>query len=129
MRLRANKIENLISATYRFIRDLYHDHIHHSGDQPLWVIRARDEGEAVEKILMQYRQKVKEYHKQAKDLIKTKNFNQAIDTLFSAMGEMQYASSFITLFFDGKRKAFLLSVFKNGISHSDIGLAICEIKL
>jgi len=58
-------------AIYRFIRDVYHKHIHHSGDLPLRPVEVDAENDAIEGILNQYRQKVILYHRIAKDLLVT----------------------------------------------------------
>jgi hypothetical protein len=104
--------ENIL-VIYQYIRDLYHRHIHHSGDIPLHPIEANNENDAIEGILDQYRQKVRDYHSEAKDFIDLRRFDEAIDTISSGRGEMQYAKSFVNLFLVGEQRALLTMVFEN----------------
>gem|GEM_PF-4903875 len=102
-----------VSVIYQFIRDLYHKHIHHSGDIPLRPIEANNENDAKEGFLDQYRQKVMDYHSEAKDFIDSRRFDDAIDIISSGRGEMQYAKSFVNLFFVGEPGELLNRVFEN----------------
>lgn len=56
---------------------------------------------------------MRDYHSEAKDLIDSGEFDIAIDVISSGCGEMQYAKSFVNLFFDGKQKELLTKVFEN----------------
>lgn len=102
-----------ILAIYRFIRDIYHKHIHHSGDLPLRPIEGNDENDAIEGNLDQYRQKVRDYHQEAKDFIDSGKFDDAVDIISSGRGEMQYAKSFVNLFVVGEQREALIRVFEN----------------
>lgn len=102
-----------ISVIYQFFRDLYHKHIPHSGDIPLPPVEANNENDAIERILDQYRQKVRDYHSEAKDFIDLGRLDEANDIISSGRGEMQYAKSFVNLFFVGKHKELLTRVFEN----------------
>ena len=106
-------------AIYRFIRDVYHKHIHHSGDLPLRPVEVDAENDAIEGILNQYRQKVILYHRIAKDLIDSRRVG-AIKEICAGRGEMQYAKTFITLFITGNQKGDLIRIFEN----SDISLGV-----
>ena len=107
-----------ISACYRFVRDIYYQHIHHSGDQLLDPIETNDRPDAIEKILKQYRKKIVEYHRVVRELITLgilKSEDAIIDRISTGRGEMQYAKSFINLFFskDSEQRENLLRVFEN----------------
>lgn len=107
-------------AIYRFIRDVYHKHIHHSGDLPLRPVEVDAENDAIEGILNQYRQKVILYHRIAKDLIDSRRVGVAIKEICAGRGEMQYAKTFITLFITGNQKGDLIRIFEN----SDTSLGV-----
>lgn len=104
---------DVVLTIYRFIRDVYHEHIHHSGDLLLLPVEASTENDAVEGILDQYRRKVVFYHRIAKDLIDLRRYDDAKELILAGRGEMQYAKAFITLFTTGQRKEDLIRIFEN----------------
>jgi len=88
---------------YISIRDFYHSHTHHTkhDDILLKPIRADSKRKAVEKILIQYEEKIIYYHKIIKeDLGQDSEFEQARDLITKAEGEMTYASAFTRLLKD-----------------------------
>ncbi|MBA5941898.1 MAG: hypothetical protein H0M93_00975 [Methanophagales archaeon] len=102
-----------IVAIYRFIRDIYHMHIHHSGDLQLRPIEINGRDAGIEKILDQYRQKVTYYPQEVKDHIDNRRYDDAIDSILAGRGEMQYAKSFTNLFFDDDPRDSLNRTFES----------------
>lgn len=114
-----------VCTIHRFIRDVYHKHIHHSGDLPLYPVLSNDKKSAIEEILNQYRQKVRDYHQESKDFINSGRLDDALYSIFSGRGEMQFAKSFANLFFTGERRESYIKTFEN----SDKSLAVLMDKI
>ena len=104
---------DVVLAIYRFIRDVYHKHVHHSGDLPLFPVEANTENDVIEGILNQYRRKVVFYHRIARELIDSRRYDDAKNLILAGRGEMQYAKTFITLFITGSQKEDLIMIFDN----------------
>ncbi|MBI4680825.1 MAG: hypothetical protein HY753_06405 [Nitrospirae bacterium] len=99
----------LPTCIFDIIRDIYHDHVHHGKDSDckLSPVIAKDEDEAVKKLLNQYQNKIIEYHKDFKlikncfylspaRIFKLKSKKQ-LYFLTTGSGEFIYAQSFINL--------------------------------
>lgn len=92
---------------FDIIRDVYHEHVHHArnDDCKLKPVSAKNEKEALYKILLQYQAKIFYYHsdlqpvKNILSIPHTKYFEQRkrIALLETALGELIYAKSFIAL--------------------------------
>ncbi|KXB08474.1 hypothetical protein AKJ56_01195 [candidate division MSBL1 archaeon SCGC-AAA382N08] len=107
----------ILSAAYRYIRDVYHHHIHHSEDQPLQLVEAEKEEEAIEKIIDQYRRKIIYYNRHAHSFLKENEYSYAFEEIISpGIGEMNYAKNFATLFQKGDKKNNLIQTFNNSVN-------------
>jgi len=98
-RLDKNQEKDIANRIYRFIRDIYHVHIHHPGDQPLSVVEAQDKCGAIKEILKQYLLKFIIYQETVRSLINEKNMNNLIsasERAASGKGEVKYALAFIS---------------------------------
>ena len=78
------------------IRNLFHEHDHHSSDLPLNTVKASSEEEAITKIVMQYIQKFSEY----KQVSIRARPNDSINDLHRAKGEIEYARSYLNMYKD-----------------------------
>lgn len=89
---------------YILIRDVYHSHTHHEKNDdshlPL-IVLSDNKKDAIKKLLIQYDEKIIDYHEFIKMDVEDHNgFSEAIKLITSAKGEMNYALHFITLMKD-----------------------------
>lgn len=124
--------KKLVISLFDFIRDLYHEHVHHEkkDDAILKPIEAKTEDEAIEKILKQYWDKVIYYHKDIgtkKGVLRFFHTRKRINFLASGLGELVYAQSFVSLHKDNiknweeKAECFLRAFTSLGILKDRLG--------
>lgn len=98
--------EDVGSVFFRIIRDIYHGHTHHKHqDLLLKPIKAKNENEAIDKLINLYLYKIVQYHKEIKIRVDTAfikyfsivTFKDSEDVIAQAMGEMTYAESLVNL--------------------------------
>ena len=88
---------DVAERVYIVIRDVYHSHTHHDkyDDLLLHPVLADNKKDAIEKLLNQYERKIITYHKAIKVDVKEYDFNDAINLITRAKGEMGYASALV----------------------------------
>jgi len=103
------KGRDTVSMVYRFVRDIYHDHIFHTHGQPLDLAYTSDRETAVDDIIDQYRKKIVRYHHQCKNLREDLLYNELVDVGIAGLGEMRYGIAFTNTF----SKTDATSAFEN----------------
>lgn len=132
-----------VAMIYRFVRDIYHEHIYHKNDQPLHLVYTSDRDFAIENIIDQYRNKIIDYHQECKNLSKNYRYDELVTVGTAGLGEIRYGIAFANIF----SKTDVIPLFENAyislkgfveqitsetmanISNQVKGLTICAVGL
>lgn len=98
-----------VAMIYRFVRDIYHEHIYHKNDQPLHLIYTSDRDFAIENIIDQYRNKIIDYHQECKNLSKNHRYDELVTVGTAGLGEIRYGIAFANIF----SKTDVIPLFEN----------------
>ena len=98
-----------VAMIYRFVRDIYHEHIYHKNDQPLRLVYTSDKDFAIENIIDQYRNKIIYYHQECKNLTENHLYDELVTTGTAGLGEMRYGIAFANIF----SKTDVIPIFEN----------------
>jgi hypothetical protein len=120
-----------INQVFINIRDLYHEHTHHDGDNTavadsLLLVSLDNDNvpQALDEILKNFQRKIIRYHKLIKEALKVKHTKIAVETTHSlirqAKGEFIYAINFVNLyFFKSENHPLYINFFENAIRSID----------
>jgi hypothetical protein len=121
--LKGTKECDVAATIYRIIKNVYHEHIHHRGDQPLSLLEVERKGDAIKGVLDQYRKKIVFYHEAVTDSVRKGKVYDAFDLAMTGQGEMRYALAYVSLFYEGDEKETLTEMFNNAVASLNVLLS------
>jgi len=98
-----------VAMIYRFVRDIYHEHIYNKNDQPFHLVYTSDRDFAIENIIDQYRNKIIDYHQECKNLSKNYRYDELVTVGAAGLGEIRYGIAFANIF----SKTDVIPLFEN----------------
>lgn len=93
-----NKEERLAIKIFKIIREIYHEHIHHSKTEAaLRPVKTSYEDNALQDIIKQYDYKIIDYHDNGIKIVDKAGIERALSHIEEGLGELVYAKSFLNL--------------------------------